>query len=115
MRSPARIAGTMPHPNRSKRTMSPSVWPKPEEVKQAREGAGLTPKQAAALVHTSANAWEKWEAAATSDAAKRMHPSTWELFQAKIEIMSMLETGEISAEAVRRMKVYLPPLPGGTS
>lgn len=111
MLSTARIATAMPHPNRSRKTMSPSVWPKPEEVTQAREAAGLSLDQAAALVHTSGNAWAKWEEAATSDAARRMHPSTWELFQAKLEIIKMLQEGVISAETVRRLKIYLPPVP----
>lgn len=109
MNSAAKIA-TMPHPNRSKKEMSPSIWPRPEEVRLAREDAGLTQEQAAALVHTGGQTWVKWEREATSDSARRMHPSTWELFQVKLEIIKMLETGKLDASDVRKMKIYLPPV-----
>jgi putative transcriptional regulator len=91
--------------------MSPSVWPRPEEVRMAREEAGLTQTQAAELVHTGWQTWAKWETDATSDSARRMHPATWELFQVKLEIIKMLASGKLSAADVRKMKIYLPPTP----
>lgn len=118
MPTPARISAVVnpnSHINRGRQSMRTAIWPRPEEVREAREAAGLTVEQAAALVHTGGRAWSQWEADATSANASRMYPATWELFQAKVEIIRMLAAGKLTVEDVRRMKIYLPPLPGAGS
>jgi DNA-binding transcriptional regulator YiaG len=52
--------------------------PKPEDVKAARQAAGLTQTQAGALVHTTVRVWQQWEAG-----DRAMHPAFWELFLLK--------------------------------
>lgn len=49
--------------------------PLPEEIRAARESAGLTQSAAAELVHSGMRAWQMWEAG-----DRRMHPGLWELF-----------------------------------
>lgn len=74
------------HPNRNQGAKAPSANPSPEEVRAAREAAGLTQTAAAALVHATCRNWQQWEAG-----DRRMHPGLWELFRAKsrhLEIQS---------------------------
>jgi DNA-binding transcriptional regulator YiaG len=52
--------------------------PKPEDIKAARQAAGLTQTQAGALVHTTVRVWQQWEAG-----DRAMHPAFWELFLLK--------------------------------
>jgi len=66
------------HPNRSRRGDSPARTPSPEEIRAAREAAGLTQTEAAGLVHASMRAWQQWEAG-----NRRMHPAIWELWRIK--------------------------------
>jgi DNA-binding transcriptional regulator YiaG len=54
--------------------------PKPEQVRKAREAAGLTQQQAAQLIHGTVRAWQEWEAG-----NRRMHPGLFELFLLKTE------------------------------
>ena len=68
------------HPNRS--AGQPARNPSPAEVRAAREAAGLTQAQAAALVHASARNWQQWEQEAGAN-VRRMHPGLWELFRLK--------------------------------
>ena len=72
------------HPNRSRRARAPAANPTPEEIRAARERAGLTQAQAAALVHSTLRAWQRYEAG-----ERRMHPALWELF--------LLKTGNLAA------------------
>jgi DNA (cytosine-5)-methyltransferase 1 len=67
------------HPNRSRRKDAPGRNPAPDEIRQAREAAGLSQKDAAWLVHSSPRSWEKWE-----QGERRMHAAFWELFTRKI-------------------------------
>lgn len=53
--------------------------PAPAAIRAARTAAGLTPSEAANLVHTYARLWRYWEAG-----KHRMPPASWELFQLKI-------------------------------
>jgi putative transcriptional regulator len=69
------------HPNRGPK--GPSANPAPEEVRAAREAAGLTQTQAAALVYGTLRAWQGWEAPQGQPDARRMHPGLWELFRIK--------------------------------
>lgn len=57
--------------------------PTPTDVRAAREKAGLTQTEAAALVHGTLRAWQGWEAPEGEPAARRMHHGLWELFQLK--------------------------------
>jgi len=56
--------------------------PTPAEIVRARKDAGLTQTEAAALVHASLGAWQKWESDGQN--SRKMHPAIWELFQIKI-------------------------------
>lgn len=67
------------HPNR-KNEQNPAGYPSAAEIRYAREEAGLTQTQAAALVHTTLRVWQQWESSVKGD-ARRMHPATWDLFQ----------------------------------
>jgi len=66
------------HPNRSRRKDAPGRTPEPSEIIAARNNAGLTQSEAAALVHSNLRAWQRWEAGDT-----RMHPAIFELFRLK--------------------------------
>jgi len=66
------------HPNRSKGAEAPSSNPSKEEIRAAREAAGLTQTAAAVLVHATCRNWQQWEAG-----DRRMHPGLWELFRIK--------------------------------
>ncbi len=66
------------HPNRARRSDAPGRTPKPAEIRAAREAAGLTQTEAAALVYCTLSAWQRWE-----QDERRMHPATWELWRIK--------------------------------
>jgi len=53
--------------------------PTPAEVRRAREKAGLTQKEAGALIGATLRAWQYWEAG-----DRKMDPAKWELWQLKI-------------------------------
>lgn len=53
--------------------------PAPEEIRAARDAAGLSQTAAAELVHSKLRTWQQWEAG-----DRRMHPGLWELFRLKI-------------------------------
>jgi putative transcriptional regulator len=67
------------HPNRSRRKDAPGSTPSPDEIRAAREAAGLSRPDAARLIHATGRTWEKWELG-----AQRMHPGLWALFQLRI-------------------------------
>lgn len=69
----------MPHPNRSRRPDTPGRNPSPEEIRAAREAAGLTQREAAALVWATGSAWENWE-----QGLRRMHPAIWWAWQRRL-------------------------------
>lgn len=104
----AKLAVVPNHPNRGQRANKVAANPTPAEILRAREDAGLTQQQAAALVHTSWHSWAKWEASASDENNRRMHPATWELFQVKLRIRKLLEQGKLAAEDVKRIGVHLP-------
>ena len=64
------------HPNRGQ--SGPASTPTPAAIRAAREAAGLSQTAAAALIHSSLGAWQKWEAG-----ERRMHPAFFELFLIK--------------------------------
>lgn len=67
----------MNHPNRGRR-VNPAANPTPDEIRAARSRAGLTQREAAALVHATVSAWEEWE-----QGRRRMHPGLFELLLIK--------------------------------
>jgi len=69
------------HPNRGPK--GPASNPSPEQVRGAREAAGLTQAAAAAVVHTSTRSWQQWESPVGDRNHRRMHPAFWELFRIK--------------------------------
>jgi len=65
------------HPNRGPK--GPSSNPSPADVRAAREAAGLSQTEAAALIHCTLRGWQEWEAG-----NRRMHPAFWELWLIKV-------------------------------
>ncbi len=53
--------------------------PTPEQIRKAREKAGLSRQEAAALIHKSVRTWEKWE-----NGERTMDPAFFELWQLKV-------------------------------
>ena len=62
------------HPNRS-RAAGPASNPRPEQVRAAREAAGHSQTEAAALIYSTRDGWAKWEGG-----ERRMHPGLWALY-----------------------------------
>lgn len=52
--------------------------PAPDDIRQAREAAGLTQTKAAQVVRSTLRTWQQWEAGDRS-----MHAGLWELFHLK--------------------------------
>jgi len=52
--------------------------PTPKQIKAARLSSGLSPTDAAALIHKALRTWQQWEAGDRS-----MDPAFWELFNIK--------------------------------
>src|SRR3546814_18715612 len=65
------------HPNRSRR-VTPAANPTPEQIRSARDAAGLTQTEAARLIHCTLRGWQDWEGG-----QRRMHPAFFELFTLK--------------------------------
>lgn len=103
-RSAVHFQAVSNHPNRSQANRGVAGNPKPAEILRAREDAGLTQQQAADLLFSSWRTWQNWEAG-----ERRMPPSAWELFNAKINARKMIEKGEITEATLRRLGLYLPP------
>ena len=79
------------HPNRS--AGHPARNPTHAEVRAAREAAGLTQAQAAALVYATPRNWQQWEQQEGAN-VRRMHPGLWELFRLKAGLPSRVEQEE---------------------
>jgi putative transcriptional regulator len=52
--------------------------PAPDEIRAARNNAGLSQSAAAEKIHSTLRTWQDWEAGKA-----RMHPGLWELFRIK--------------------------------
>jgi putative transcriptional regulator len=63
------------HPNRSRKG-GPGTNPRPEQIRAAREAAGLTQTEAAALIYCTLRGWQDWEGG-----QRPMHPAFWEYWQ----------------------------------
>jgi DNA-binding transcriptional regulator YiaG len=55
--------------------LSKTESPSPEEIRKARNAAGLSQTAAAKLIHSTYRTWQDWEAGKA-----HMHPGLWELF-----------------------------------
>jgi DNA (cytosine-5)-methyltransferase 1 len=53
--------------------------PTSQQIRKARERAGLSRKDAADLIYKSVRTWEKWE-----NGERTMDPAFWELWQRKL-------------------------------
>ena len=73
----------MTHNNRGKRRTNPL----PATIRRAREIAGLTQSQAAALLYTTGHVWSQWETDPANVSSRRMHPAFWELFLTKTKLL----------------------------
>lgn len=69
--------------------------PTPQNVRSARESAGLTQGAAARLVYVQLRAWQRWESGERS-----MPAGLWELFGIKAPRPDALSTADLGAEAV---------------
>lgn len=67
------------HPRRNTQPAGNTRIPTPQEVREARERAGLSQAQAAAKVLGSTKAWIKWESQDATE-NRRMHPGLFKLF-----------------------------------
>lgn len=68
------------HPNRGPRRANPL----PATIRRARQLAGMTQAQAAAVVYTTGPVWLQWES--ETDRQRRMHPGLFELFLIKTKL-----------------------------
>ncbi len=120
-----KASATMPemsnHPNRSKSNIKAGANPTPAQVRRAREeyaklaAPHLGPDDinaarelAGDLVYASWRTWQNWEADAGTPEHRRMHPATWELLQAKLAAVRLLDKREISPALLRELGLYLP-------
>jgi DNA-binding transcriptional regulator YiaG len=73
-------ATTVPnHPNQGRH--GPASNPAPEDIRAAREAAGLSQTAAAALLYRGLRNWQQWESG-----ERRMDPALWELFGLKVAL-----------------------------
>jgi DNA-binding transcriptional regulator YiaG len=54
------------------------MTPTPDQIKAARQAAGLSQTAAAALIYSTLRTWQDWEAGKAA-----MHAGLWELFTIK--------------------------------
>ena len=64
------------HPNRGKAKAGSN--PTPAQILSARQAAGLTQTDAAAVIYCTLRGWQEWEGG-----GRKMHPAFWELFTLK--------------------------------
>lgn len=53
--------------------------PAPDDIRMARQCAGMTQERAAAIVYATRRAWQEWEGG-----RRAMHPALWEYWQIKV-------------------------------
>jgi hypothetical protein len=105
---PAKLAVVATHPNRSKSNVRAGANPTPAQVRRAREDAKLTLEQAGELVFTSWRTWQNWEADKESAEHRRMHPTTWESFQVKLNALRLIEARELSPSMLQELGLHIP-------
>ncbi|NOS73160.1 MAG: XRE family transcriptional regulator [Methyloglobulus sp.] len=60
--------------------------PSPTQIKEAREKAGLTQSQAAALIYKGLRTWQGWEAPVGEKGHRKMDIAFWELYNMKVAL-----------------------------
>lgn len=63
----------------------PNRHPDPAEIRKARLDAGLTLKEAAALIHMGWRGWAQYETDPNNPSYRKIHPGLWELFNLKVK------------------------------
>jgi DNA-binding transcriptional regulator YiaG len=58
----------------------------PNQIKKARQDAGLTQTQAAKLIGSTLRTWQNWEAPEGSGNHRQMPEPAWRLFQLLTEV-----------------------------
>lgn len=53
--------------------------PAPDDIRMARQCAGLTQQEAAKMIYATSRAWQEWEGG-----RRAMHPAMWEYWQHKV-------------------------------
>ncbi len=96
------------HPNRSTKALAIGENPTPEQIRRAREEAGLTQTEAGELVHATLRAWQNYESEIDQPNHRHMHPGLWELFLVKMAARKLIEHGDGNAALVRRLGLQLP-------
>lgn len=70
---------------------TPGLVPTPEQVRTAREAAGLTQEQATELLYITTRAWQNYEAQEGTQNHRPMPADRFELFLLKTGLMRMSE------------------------
>ena len=91
----ARVASTK---NRAGRAS-----PKPAEVRQLRESAGLTQTQFGELAHKSLRIAQDWESG-----ERNCPPDTWDLIKIKLKARALVKRGRIAPQVVKDLGIELP-------
>jgi DNA-binding transcriptional regulator YiaG len=60
------------------------MQPKPDEIRKTRKQAGLTQKEAGALIGKPLRTWQNWEATENNKNNRKMDSALWELFLIKV-------------------------------
>ena len=81
------------HPNRGQRR-GPFASPTSEEVRAARQAAGLTQSEAAVKIRGTLRSWQRYEGVSGTPDHRRMHPGLFELF--------LIKTGQPLPEWLKR-------------
>jgi DNA-binding XRE family transcriptional regulator len=82
--------------------------PTPDQIRAAREAAGLTQAQAGELVHATWHTWWKWEQPAGDMNHRRMPLMAWELFTVKVRARKRLEERSLTPADLRALGLTLP-------
>lgn len=80
-----------------KRMSKCKIPPSPDEIRQAREDAGLSQTKAGELVHVACRTWQQWEAQPEIKSHQKMHPAFWELFNLKTKKLKKIKGASPSA------------------
>lgn len=69
------------HPNRSQRALTAAYEPTPDEIRAAREAAGLTQAQAAEMLGRPERWWAALEMEKGSSEWRPLNPALWAFFR----------------------------------
>jgi DNA-binding transcriptional regulator YiaG len=60
------------------------MQPKPDDIRKVRKEAGLTQKEAGALIGKTLRTWQNWETKEGNKNNRKMDGALWELFLIKL-------------------------------